>query len=160
MATSNINDEQQLSFEDGGKIEITDGANTYVVMRILPGGGNITLKDGGRDIREDTDQGALQTPRLGNDRPCEIDFDVRYTSDVGTDGIEALLRAEGTAGAVKLYTLLIRWYGTRGGSTGKTYSYTNAYSDLQPIVKPAGQFDTLSCKMRALVTKPTVAAFP
>jgi len=160
MATSTINSEQQVTFEDGGTFEITDGSNTYILGRIIPGGGNMTIEPGGREIRTDTDQGVQQTPLLGNDRRTRLTIRARFTSDVAADSIDKLLQMEGTAGAVKLFSIAVKWLTNRGAITGKSYSLTNCFALLDTVKVTAGaDFDTIEATFESLNKFPTVASF-
>lgn len=161
MATSTINTENRIAFEDGGQFEITDGANTYVLANIEPGGGGLEWTPGGREQRFDTDQGTMVAPMLGNDKPTMVKIRCRLTSDVNSsDSINALLMAEGTGGLCKEYTLVVRYYTNRGAATGVTVTFANAtfVFGTNPC-KAGGAWDTLEAEFSCRIKKPTIAAF-
>lgn len=160
MATTTINTEQQLNFEDGGTFEITDGANTYVLARIEPGGGGLEWVPGMREQRFDTDQGTMQAPLLGNDRPTKLKIKCRYTSDVAADSILTLLTTEGTGGLCKEYSVVVRYYTNRGGSTGVTLTFATATPMFDDIRVTGGKdFDTIEAGFSCRIKKPTIASF-
>lgn len=160
MATSDINTEQRIAFEDGGQFEITDGANTYVLKAIEPSGGGLEWTPGGREQRFDTDQGTMVAPMLGNDKPTMLKVRFRFTSDVAADNINALLMTEGTGGLCKEYTIVVRYYTNRGAATGVIVTFANAtfVFGTNPC-KGGKDWDTIDAEFSCRIKKPTIAAF-
>lgn len=160
MATSDINTEQRIAFEDGGQFEITDGGNTYVLKAIEPSGGGFEWTPGGREQRFDTDQGTMVAPMLGNDKPTMLKIKCRFTSDVAADSIMALLMTEGTGGLCKEYTVVARYYTNRGASTGVTVTFATATPVFGSVKVVAGKdWDNIEAEFSCRIKKPVIAAF-
>lgn len=159
MATTNVNTGVRRVFEHGGKITITDGTDSYVVMNIVPGGGNLTWKPGMRERKYETDQGTLMTsPLLGNEAPSECSFSVRYTSVNAATDVYGLMVAYGSNGLAKKYSVEIKLYDGNGATTGETITFANSVFE-PPEIKAGAPFDEISCKFMSMVAKPTLATF-
>jgi hypothetical protein len=161
MAAINANNEQQISFaQDGATVEVTIGADTVTLLRPVPGGGGISWTYGGRESRTDSDQGVLQPPLMGNNRPTMLTGKFRFTSDTTAQAIEAILLTEGSGGLVQEYTWVIRNPTTRGGAAGIIHTFATCSLVPGSLKVTAGeQFDDIEFELYCRATKPTKATY-
>lgn len=160
MANVNVNTGQRRVFEHGGTFEIVGATDTYIVANIVPGGGSLEWTPGLREVKIETNQGALIDPLEGNDRPTTVKISIRYTSAAEANGVYALLAATGSSGLAKTYGLIIRIPSHRGSSTGETITFTKA--SVVPgnfSVKAGSPFDSIDAEFMCAEARPTVATY-
>lgn len=159
MANVNINAGQRRVFEHGGAFKIV-GTDTSTVLNIVPGGGGLEWTPGLREVKLETNQGALIAPIEGVDRPTMVKIDIRYTAASEAAGVYALLSTQGSAGLAKTYGLIIDIPTSRGAITGETITFTVASVVPGSLsIKAGAPFDTISAEFMCAELKPTVASY-
>lgn len=160
MANVNVNNGQRRVFEHGGSFEIVGATDTYIVGNIVPGGGSLEWTPGLREVKIETNQGALIDPLEGVDRPTMVKLDIRYTAASESNGVYALLSAQGSGGLAKTYGIIIRLPSSRGAAAGETITFTKASVVPGSLSCKAGSpFDTISVEFMCAELKPTVATY-
>lgn len=140
-----------LRFENGGVLEIIDGATTYTVLHLLPGSG-YEITPPTRENITFTDRATQQHARVGDRTLGEIQIRCRLGRFEATD-LYDLLMADGTGGLVKEYTLVFKWPDEGGGGAGVKLTCANVFADRTTVRLSAGQeFDEISATLYCRTT--------
>lgn len=148
------------TFVHGGLFQIKDGATTYDVGRITPGGGSLTWTPGLRELKYEANQGTLMTaPMLGDEQPTKGSIEFNYTNGVSATELYGLMVAYGSNGLAKTYEIVITVYNGNGATAGETITFSNVVFE-PPTIKAGAKFDTISASFLSMDDKPTIAATP
>ncbi len=148
-------------FENGGVILI----GTDDVLQVVEG--TLKWKLRGHESIPQTDRGALTVVVAGNERPCEVEFDIKYTSVFDADAILAKIMGPLVAGKVSnrtntgeifTFDLTVRLFAAAGQAFPYDQAvFTKCYlADGIDFSAAAGQdVDKLSLKLMSHSNSPT-----
>lgn len=113
---TNINDEKQIRFENGGKITI--GGNAVINVAE----GTLRFREPGREAIPTRDRARLKDMLEGDARPVELSFDVRYTG-VTYSEIIAAVSGNGSNGLKKSVSIVVEVYRYAGSTVGDQWTF-------------------------------------
>jgi len=150
---ADINAGQHLRFENGGTITIAGDTLLNIVE------GSLKWRSPGYETIEPMDRGVMLDPLEGNERPTEIELDVRLTSGSAADLIGALTGA-GTAGVKKTATIVATIFDNRGATTGDSWTFASCYlpEGYEYSAASGADTDRLSLRFKAKDLEPAYAA--
>ena len=162
---ANINSGMPIRWENGGTITIEEfgGATPDTIINVEAG--TLRFKAGGREAIIYKDRGALQAaPPEGDERPTEVDIDVKVAPTVftGTDQIWKRLVVAGTAGATPRFILVCRFPAYRGSATGDQLTFANCVMQEFPELQTGGEnngLDMIRLRFLDLEAFPVAATY-
>lgn len=145
---ANINAGPPIRFENGGTLELgATGASGNSVLNIVAG--SLQMQDGGYELLEYKDRGAMQTPVQGDERPSTMSFDIRYNGQYDSGEVMKLLDSPVTSGVATLLKVVVKIPFVKGGSTGISWTLDNAYVMDPPQFQAGSDFDTLKVTLKS-----------
>ena len=162
---ANLNAGTPLKFENGGIINFA----TDVLLAVVEGTGKIVIPV--NEPMPHMDRGVLTSVVAGNQRMCEVEFDVKCTG--GATGVPAffdkLMGAKATnkmsnvtaAGLIFTFPMTIKVPDYLGAATGWSYAFTACYAESGLDIQFAAgtNFDTLKVKLKCNETSPTIVTY-
>ena len=126
---ANVNAASGLrTFENGGVLNIVDGATTSTVLNLTEG--SVKWKAAMRERIEWKDRGVIQTPGEGDDTPSDVEFEVFMGSvQSSTELYQLLTKVKSSPdGFVQVFTsVVIKLPGYRGASTGESITFGSCW---------------------------------
>lgn len=140
------------TFENGGTLDIADGGSN-LVYNINEGTLEVTPQV--YESIQWTDRNVLQQPKQGRPVAGVMRCSVKCGQIQGANSLYAKLMTAATNGAQELFsTVVIKRPSYRGGTTGESWTFTNAYLDTSaPPQFRAGrgsEFDELTFQLKFL----------
>lgn len=159
-----INAGHPLRFENGGVVLI----GTDSVLNIREGTLKFTAP--GYEPIPHMDKGALVSVHAGNERPCRVELDLKYTSTVDANGVLASLtgalvstkiRNRLSDGQLFTFGLTIRVPDAPGATTGDQYVFEKCYCDnpLDVQCNAGADFDTLRVAITSHALSPAITRY-
>lgn len=149
-------------FENGGIVEIVDGATTHTVLNIEPGSLRVTPPKKG--VVEFTDRGTPQTPVVGDDTYARLSFSAKL-GKLLSDSLLTLSRAEAAASNnPKAFTVRVKFPAYRGAPNStagnEQITFSNAFFTSAPALVAGSTLDQYqSIEIACVASDFAVASF-
>lgn len=157
---ANVNSGKPVRFRDGGQIILDPGGDDETILNIVDG--TYSERIGMRTPIVDRSRGAMAANvREGDEQPCEIAFDVKYTSDAPASHLRGILtaRKDTPDGYVLQRDVRVIQPAHAAATTGESRTFKDCFV-LPPLeIQEGEEFDTLRVRLQSPHPEPVVAAW-